>query len=858
MAVINICATDFKKAVSGLMSEDDADALFEEARSAALARWQKRLMPKSEALNKSFEELIAEREVKQRRARLQSLQNVVKYHGAIKQIKQFKTLSRGLLAFLGGVESNIPNSRVSVVNQMISDERAMKSYYLGDLEKHGLEKLFNSKGIDDELGNELENPGSSKNPQIKKLAEVTKKHQKAVVKSLNEQGADIQTVDNYIAKLKHNAGRMMSATGFGLKDAKLRATLLFKNKGDFKAANAEFKEVAFNRWKNSVEPLTDKDTFRKIAKEDEGQFYRSFYNSVTTGIHKVPALEGTSAASGANPLISRIGSNIANKLSAERILHFNEGGWVKYNKQYGYDTIHDAIVKQFDEAGKSLGLMKKSGTSPRTFLARLHRAIQEEGETRQEPGFNKNMKRAKNLIDTIVGDNDRPMEGLAGQMFRSFRLSQYLSKTGSIMLSSIPDLGIMTSALRQHGIPAATVYSEALKNLAKGIPKGELKQLALQLRIYSDGTLGSLMSKFGSTDTLYGNFAKMMKIQDKLSGINRWDNTTRYTMGYLLSKKLASVIDTDFDKLIPSQKRTLEISGMNEKMWRLMQANKDSFNTIQNMKFITPDIVDDFTDESIARIYHGNATGKTTELKLKQARDETKEALGIFFTDQTAYGKILPTASDRSLMHGGAKANTFAGQVWRMITMFHSFHVASTRRTLGRFLYGNGAEDLYDALIRGKADFKGMGQYMLQTLPLGYVSYASKLMAVGLEPPPLNDKKTWAEAAQRGGMFFIYGAYFADAFNSQHDFLSSLSGPGIKTVADTIGLINKIISGKNPANAALWLAQGNIPFINLFYLKAAMDHALLNGIHNKIDPTYTYKKIQRAKKNNQRYLWVPH
>lgn len=316
---INVCLTDFKKAVAGLMDEDDAQALFDEAESSALARWQKRLAPKSEALNKSFEELMDERDTKLRRARLQSLQNVVKYHAAIKQIKEFKTLSRGLLAFLGGVESNIPKSRVSIVNQMISDDRAIKSYFISDLEKNNLEKLFDAKGIDDELGNELENPGSSSNSDIKKLGEIIKKHQKAVVKSLNEQGADIQVVDNYIAKLKHNAGRMMSATGFGLKDAKLRATLLLKNKGDFKTANDEFKEIAFQRWKETVEPLTDKDTFRKIAQEDQGRFYRSFYNAVTTGIHKVPTLDSTSVGSGASPLITRIGSNLANKLSSERV-----------------------------------------------------------------------------------------------------------------------------------------------------------------------------------------------------------------------------------------------------------------------------------------------------------------------------------------------------------------------------------------------------------------------------------------------------------------------------------------------------------------------------------------------------------
>ncbi len=855
---INVCMTDFKKAVAGLMTQGDAEDLLDEAQTRAEARWRKRLEPRSQALNKSFEELIDERDAKLKTARLQSLQNVVKYHAALKQIDAFKIKSKGLLAYLGGVESNIPNSRVSIVSQMIADEKRIKSYFLTDLEKHGLSKLFETKGIDDELGGEIENPGTSKREDIRQLAKIMSKHQSYIVKELNAQSANIKEAEGYIARLKHNSGRMLKATGFGLKDAKLRTQLFLKNKGNWVEANKEFKTMAFDRWKNIIEPLVDKNkTFARTASEDEDRFYKSFYNAVTTGVHKVPKLETTSIPSGGSPLITRIGSNLANKLSADRVLHFNEGGWVKYNKEYGYDTIHDAYISQLEKSGQAVGLMKKSGASPRTFLTRLHRQIQEMGETRQEPGFKKNMIRAQNLIDTIIGDNDRPMDGLAGSIFRVFKLVQYASKTGGIVLSSTPDLGNMTSALRQHNIPALKVYPKALEFVAKGAPKGELKQLLLQIGIYSDGALGSLMTKFGSVDTPYGFFSKLMKINDKLNLINRWDNGTIHTMGYMLSNKLASIIDTTFEDILPAEKRTLEISGVDKKTWSLIQENKHALTTFEDKNFLTPDMANEFTDESIAKIYYGNKAGKTTPLKIKQAKENVRDALGIYFTDQTSYGKIMPNASDRALMLGGTKANTFAGQIWRMITMFHSFHFASTRRTLGRFMFGNGAENLHEALIQGKADFKGFGNFMLQSLPLGYLSYASKLMARGLMPPPLNEKKTWEESMVRGGMGFAYGSYFADAFNSQHDFISSVAGPGLKTVFDVVKLLNKIADGKDASKAAAWLVQGNMPFINIFYLKAALDHTILNAIHQKIDPNYIYNLRQKAIKNNQHYLWQP-
>jgi hypothetical protein len=352
--------------------------------------------------------------------------------------------------------------------------------------------------------------------------------------------------------------------------------------------------------------------------------------------------------------------------------------------------LHDAVVSEITQAGNNIGLMKCLGTSPRAFGERIIRWAQE--NSRLDPGARRYIKNARLVLNTVLGDYDRPMSGLAGKLFNANRMIQYATKLGSVLLSSIPDVGLMVSALREHGVRASDVYFKTINDFIKGIPKGEMKNLALQLRIYSDSQLGDAIAKFGNVDSFGGKFNKFLNLQMRLFGLERYDKTGRFTMGSILSNNLARVSDQKFSSLIEGEQKALSVSGIDEKAWEVIRTNKKAQVNIQNKRFITPEIVDDFSKESIEKVYF---EGKETDIrKINRVKKDIKDALGIYFTDQTGYGKVFPNEADRALIIQGVRGDTFAGQIWRMIMMFKSFGVAMTRRTAGRFIYGKGAETL--------------------------------------------------------------------------------------------------------------------------------------------------------------------
>lgn len=849
MAQPKTCVSDFKGVVQDWMSGKEADSLIKEVKARTRARQERRLMPRAEALNMSIDELIAEREFMEKVSRRQSTLAMIKAINAEKQIRAFKNRSKGAFAYFGGVESNIPNSRVSVVGQILADNLKAKSYFLTLMEKEGIKAQFDDLKNGTELAKALWDKDAVVSPEIRKLAKVIKRVNENLVKQLNREGAAIKTVDDYVAKLSHNKRLMMSATGFGLKDSALRGKLLIKNKGDWSAMNKEFTEIAYTRWRNFTRPHLNADkTFERVPQADEEDFMRSVYESVISGIHKVPYTEQ------GHPMITPINSNLGKTLSAKRVLHWKDGtSWEAYNKSYGHGSVHDAIISHIDHMSKSLGIMKRLGTSPRVFAERLLRKMEKEG--RDISNLNANRKRfhqSKNVLNAVLGDDEVVPDGLIGKMISATRTFSYLVKMGHITLASIPDLNNMMSALKMHNIPNMEVMSEALTNLAKGMPKGAAKELSLDLGTYSDGSIGTMMNKLGNVDTVYGVFSKAMKINDKLIGINRWDSINRHSMGYMLSRNLAKLSHLDFDDLPMGEQRTLEISGVNKNIWGLLKANTDQLTEIKGQKFLAPSIIDRISDKSI----HANMSPdvKLSPAKMARLRQTMKDRLSIYFTDQTAYGKIFPNASDMALMNFGINKSTLPGKLWGLVTMFKSFHVASFRRTIGRFLYSKGADNLYDALVGGKADYKGMMDYMIKSLPWGYVSMAAQNASYGLLPPSLSDKNTYIESALRGGLVPLWGSLLMNSYQSSGGLVSFL-GPGASMAKDVGTILSQVASGKSPKVQATWFAEKNTPYLHTFYYDLILKRMFLDGINEHADPTYKYKQQQRARKNNKQYYW---
>jgi hypothetical protein len=91
-----------------------------------------------------------------------------------------------------------------------------------------------------------------------------------------------------------------------------------------------------------------------------------------------------------------------------------------------------------------------------------------------------------------------------------------------------------------------------------------------------------------------------------------------------------------------------------------------------------------------------------------------------------------------------------------------------------------------------------------------------------------------------------------------------LLGPAFGSLAElyelTKGNADEAMAGKNPhfGAEAVRFARSHAPLVNLWYGKAALDHAVLNGVQESLSPGYLARIQSKAKKDwGQQYWWSP-
>jgi len=85
-----------------------------------------------------------------------------------------------------------------------------------------------------------------------------------------------------------------------------------------------------------------------------------------------------------------------------------------------------------------------------------------------------------------------------------------------------------------------------------------------------------------------------------------------------------------------------------------------------------------------------------------------------------------------------------------------------------------------------------------------------------------------------------------------------VAGPTIGTVADAVELWQGLAHGEPKAADALRFAVNNTPFANLFWVRPALDHLILNDLQEMVSPgVFERRERDMMKDYGQRYLVSP-
>lgn len=288
----------------------------------------------------------------------------------------------------------------------------------------------------------------------------------------------------------------------------------------------------------------------------------------------------------------------------------------------------------------------------------------------------------------------------------------------------------------------------------------------------------------------------------------------------------------------------------------------DLFAQFENKRAEIADFAKRAQDRAQRRQFVMDRIARDIEPRVQAMRDSAinhATAAMLGFIDNEAKTAVLaPDAITRAAITQGARAGTFGGELGRSVMLFKSFPLAMVLRNIDR--------------IRSIPTVQGKVAYSMALLTsltvFGALSIELKDLVSGKNPRDATTGKFWGAAFAQGGGLGIFGdvLYTGLGGNSRagNPNWTNLGGPVLGGLADlgnvTLGNLGQAMQGKDTKAAAelLRFTRSNLPFLNLWFLKAAVDHMGFNELQENVSPGYLARQRTAARRDwGTSYWWEP-
>jgi len=547
------------------------------------------------------------------------------------------------------------------------------------------------------------------------------------------------------------------------------------------------------------------------------------WQGLSTGVHLKP--EGT------QPAVGKGLQSVGKKLSHERVIHFRDAdAWGRYNAQFGAGTLHEAVVAGLRRQAKATALMNTLGPNYEMNFDRIvtqtRERMRKEGRSSDDiRRFDSDAKSAKRLyLAELDGSLDIPANDTVATVSASIRAIQGMASLGGSVLSSVSDLGVMALGAKYNGLNALDLLGSGISKLFQGTPNAEKLGLYADLGVVINSLAGKLTAnRFVPDDNVAGRLGSLQHKFYTLNLQNRWTDSMREAVAELLSANLARQAGTSFDGL-GALKGTLELYGIDSGKWDIFRQTEAA--EIEGSKFLSPKNLEDLPDAPFAAYLKARDV-EPTPARIRNLRSEIARQFRAYFADQNGYMMLMPDAATRGLMKQGTAKGTAVGEAVRFIMQFKSFPLAFTQRVAGREFKQGG--------------MWGVTQMIALTSLFGYAASTLKDLAKGKVPRDPKDWRTWVAAFQQGGGAGLYGdILFSQVLDRRFgDAGLQLFGPTVSDVLGSqgiAGIASRVVQGQDAGAAGVRFVQGNTPFLNLFYLRIALDYGAFYHLQEWMNP----------------------
>ena len=798
------------------------------AKDAASKIKAQKIIDKSNALN---DEVIFRKEV----------ENIITNYKGVEE--------EGLLAAIVGSNEIREGARNSVANLQDTVQANLINSFKQKLREEGLEKLFTNADLatqkrivivmeeagaqqtDIEKRAGIKPPITETNKDIKRLGILLEEHSEAIRTMLNDRGANIPKLWGWVVKHNHDHFNVRNAAetlGMKLDDVEADVNM----KGTDINYNKNYKS-----WRNFVSKYLDQRTFDTVDNVDE--FLEEVYNSLVGNKIQI--------ADGVNVFGSR---NIAKASGGKRVLHFKSAAdWFTYHEKFGNGNLQEAFVSGLMTAGRNIGMIDRLGTNPKKNFESIREAVYNtmQGRNRERIASFSNFQKYWNVIDGSLNTVENFTLAKYGAIGR---LIGNVSKLGGAAISAATDLGIYGSEMKdQGGKTLLGGIAEAFGALARVKNSKQKKEIAEMLGLMLDGTIHDIAGRNQVGDNLSRRATQVQRTFFKFNLLTWWTNTLKENAMLGMANYYARQKNLPYNKLNKQLQLLFTKYNIDSTKWDVIRKTAME-KADDGMEFINIGLLDKISDADIKKI---TGIDNLTKREASIEKQKFKYSVSGMMLDRTLFAVIQPDARVKGIMTQGTLAGTPIGEAFRFLGQFKGFPIAIYNKVIGRDLAYMKAGPNQD-IGRGA---KGIAATIVTTGLLGYASMSAKDLLKGREPRDPSKWNTVMAALLQGGGLGLYGDVL---FKEQRDgatIIAGLAGPGATTVADVLLAINYGIRGEggNAGKAAYRAVSGNIPFLNLFYIKTIYDYLIGFNMMETMSPGALKRVERRMKKEyNQEYL----
>ena len=650
----------------------------------------------------------------------------------------------------------------------------------------------------------------------KDIARILKESQNSWRLRLNDLGANIGELDDWITRTTHDTEKMAAAS---------KSSRLIE---DNRLAWVEYIQTKLNL-KRTFPNVNDPIEINKILS--------SIYDSLMTGDHL--KYGGTNSIYGTK--------NVSNRLNASRVLHFKDlQSRQEYNIKFGEPSLQTSVFNVLTSSAKNIVIMQELGTNPQDTFNKILALLK---------------KKYKNSDYKIVRDlNFENFQGAFSQIDGSINVigSQTLAKIGIVVrgtgdmarlggtvITSFADLAPYMGTTNFQGRGLLTGLFEAINGLLGGNNRAAMEALEVVSNSIVVSNRGNV---FGDGSDLTGSIGNLRNKFFKWNGLNGWVASLKSSMALGVAKFYGSLSETKFFNLEKRERNFLTLYGIDEGKWDMLRSIKTL--AVDNKRYLTAEGAKDISD-SVINKYLGR---KLSARELRNFKNDLELTWRNVLNDQGTHGTPEPDTQIRAITTMGSIKGTYMGEINRFIMQYKNFSVSLYKKILRREMdsYGPDESKLIGASMLAST-------LMLGTI-FGYIVLSVKDMLSGRSPRDPKKLSVIMQSFVQGGGGGIYGDFLMSEIQNQYGngIFETALGPTASDIKKFIDMVKTMNEPKKAGKKFLELAEGHTPFINLYYTKAAYDYLIGYQIKEYLDPGFFKRMKDRNEKNRgQTYYFKP-